>query len=552
MVNPTLSKIADKALTANNNTKRLFQIVFRDQNKNEAKDDDSPKIKVSELISKMAFYYEKIRNTVDYKEEHLLRKNAIERILKRLIVIEGSITVKNSRNIALHLLTELIRAAYLPNNSIKEEMIDVIAATLEKYLKLRRDAHMVLKDVSIKERGEMVNWILAIAACDIEEQLGRSKADLAVIDYMYEILTKHIEFPDGMENEKNRNIQIYLAIYRKYLKFDKDMLTYILFKYYNADWLNPKDEDIAKIGEKILLLKAAIERQLEHPMAHQISVIAGRYTVFFTVLLDVIRENPVGIYEDFKRDPKAFPRQIKNKAAKRYAEARSKLWRAGVRSIIYIFITKSLFAIMLEVPATRWFGEVINNVSLTINICFPAVLLFLIILFTQLPSDKNSLKIVEGVNEIVFEGKERKEPFKLRRQKKRGAALNTVFGIIYSITFFLSFGAVIWTLVQINFTFVSITIFLFFLAFVSFFSIRIRRLAKEYVVLEPSDNLLSLFVDFFYIPIVRAGKWLSEKFSRINVFVFILDFIIEAPFKVFVEIAEEWTRYVKERKEDIV
>jgi hypothetical protein len=50
---------------------------------------------------------------------------------------------------------------------------------------------------------------------------------------------------------------------------------------------------------------------------------------------------------------------------------------------------------------------------------------------------------------------------------------------------------------------------------------------------------------------VSFGKWLSENFSRVNVFVFVLDFIIEAPFKIFVEIAEEWTKYVRERKEEI-
>jgi len=31
-----------------------------------------------------------------------------------------------------------------------------------------------------------------------------------------------------------------------------------------------------------------------------------------------------------------------------------------------------------------------------------------------------------------------------------------------------------------------------------------------------------------------------------------LDFIIEAPFKIFVDIAEQWTKYVRERKEDIM
>jgi len=58
-------------------------------------------------------------------------------------------------------------------------------------------------------------------------------------------------------------------------------------------------------------------------------------------------------------------------------------------------------------------------------------------------------------------------------------------------------------------------------------------------------------VDFLYTPVIAAGQWLSEKFSQINIFIFILDFIIEAPFKIFVEITEDWTRYVKERREDI-
>jgi hypothetical protein len=48
-----------------------------------------------------------------------------------------------------------------------------------------------------------------------------------------------------------------------------------------------------------------------------------------------------------------------------------------------------------------------------------------------------------------------------------------------------------------------------------------------------------------------VGKWLSNNVSKVNIFVFIFDFIIEAPFKVFVNVAEEWTRYVKERKDEI-
>jgi hypothetical protein len=47
------------------------------------------------------------------------------------------------------------------------------------------------------------------------------------------------------------------------------------------------------------------------------------------------------------------------------------------------------------------------------------------------------------------------------------------------------------------------------------------------------------------------GQWLSTRLSNINVFVFVLDFIIEAPFKTFVEIFEGWIYFIKEEREKI-
>ncbi len=556
MANPTISKKSDNILTVTEDAKKLFQVIYHDQKEPEKSDEEIPKIKVSELVSKMAFYYEKIRNTVDYQEEHLLQKNAIERILKRQIVIEGAIAAKERDNnkIAQHLLTELIRAAYLPNNTIPETKISEISLVVEKYLKLKKYSleHFKSNNKYNKEKNELISWIIAIMASEIEEKLGRSKVDLNVVDHMNKILLENIKLPENSPFEKDKEIQIFVGIHRSYLKFDRDMLGLILLKYFVANWENPKDGEIIEVGENILKIWKKIDQQIDHPLSKQINRIASSYTSFFTILTDVISENPVKCYDNIKNDPKAFPRQIRQASSKRYKQARVKLWRAGIRSIVYIFITKSIFAVLLEVPASKWFGQEINNFSLAVNITFPAMLLFLIILFTKLPSIANSSKIVEGVDEIVFEDKVRKDPFRLRKPVTRGKLTNTVFGLIYAITFFMSFGIVVWGLDKIGFNWVSITIFLFFLAFVSFFSIRIRKSARELIIVQPKENILNLISDFFYVPIVSAGKWLSEKFARINVFVFILDFIIEAPFKIFVEIAEDWTRYVRERKEDIV
>ena len=43
-------------------------------------------IHVDEVASRVAAFYEKIKGVVDWEEEHLLRKRAIERTLKRRII----------------------------------------------------------------------------------------------------------------------------------------------------------------------------------------------------------------------------------------------------------------------------------------------------------------------------------------------------------------------------------------------------------------------------------------------------------------------------------
>ncbi len=554
MSNPTMSRKSEAALTPTTRTKKLFQAIYNAQKGGGRANDNIQRIKVSDLISKMSFYYEKIRNSVDYKEDHLLRKNAILRILKRQIVIEGAISIKSldSAEIARHLITELIRAGYLPNDTLPETKIDEIGEVISKYLRLRYYSLQALRQGGADDKSETMAWLIAVAASDIEDRLAASEVDSTVIDHMYDILARAITVSDDSPYQADRDIQIFLAVHRNFLKFDNDMLGYILFKYYVADWQVADEAIIKQAAVDMAGIKVSIDKQLDHPMAGQLNRLASRYTVFFSILIDVISEDPEGVYECFKSDPKAFPRKIKQICAKRYQAARSKLWRAAFRSIIYIFLTKSVFVFLLEVPAIKLFNETINPLSLFINITFPALLLFLIVFFTRLPSEANTQKIIEGIEEIAFVEKERNEPYKLGRGAKRRAGMNATFAILYTITFFISFGFVIWALTKINFNWVSIIIFLFFLAFVSFFSIRIRKGAKELIILPPRENIFSLFSDFFYVPIIVAGKWLSEKFSHVNVFVFVLDFIIEAPFKLFVEIAEEWTKYVKERKDDIV
>jgi len=560
MVSPVLSKTKNESLSVAYNIRKLFQVIYKKQEQEEEDvNEDEARIKVSDIISKMAFFYEKIRNYVDYNEEHLHMKNAIARILKRLIMIEGAIKITQGEEISRQLIHELIRAGYLPNDKVPESKIDEVNEILEKNNKLRSEInpnYSIGKQVETmisKNKRKREEWLIKIMASEIESILAKDRVKEMVVSNIYEILTENIKLPSNfLKHEKDLKIQIYLSIHRTFLKFDRDMLSFILFKYYNSSWWMPKDDDISSIASNIDELNKEMDRQLDHPLARQLDKIVNKYTVYYMVLLDMITKDPTGLYQTIKEKVDIFPSLVKKSFAEMFDRYRAKLWSAGVKSIIYIFLTKLISVVILEVPAIRYFGEEINYTALGINIAFPSFLLFLVIIFTKVSSPSNTAKVVEGVVEIVFEEKKRKDLIVLRKPFKRGAAINSFFGFIYFLTYFVSFGAVIWALDKAHFNWVSITIFLFFLALVSFFFIRIRRSVQQLVIVDDNDNLFNFLFNFFCVPVIAVGKWLASNFSKINVFVFVMDFIIETPFKVFVEIAEQWTKYVKERKDDVV
>ena len=565
MVSPNLIKQASQSQGAeiNNNAKRLFQVLFtQKQPVVEIDDIDSPRITVSTVISKVAFIYEKIRNAVQYGEESLIRKSAIFRIIKRKVVIESTRARRNPLAISQHLLTELIRAGYLPNGKLPESKIPEVAKILEKYLRLhdscleqinaemniRGDVRKV-KDL-FNEKSKITDWVMGIAACELEENLSSNRLRQAMMANLYDFLSKNIVFSSAYSKyESEREIQTYLSICRTYAHFDEDMLSFVLFKYYNENWANEdfNEELLGRAISGARNLRLEIKRQINHPLAKQLDRISKKYALYSKVMAETIEEDPVKLYNEIYYDEKKFWGRVRKVCAAKYSHAKKRLWRAAFRSIIYIFITKSVFVFLLEIPATKLFNEPINPISLLINIIFPALLLFVIVLFTRTPGEANTKKIIEGIKELFINGYERKAPLEIRARAKRGKLLSFIFNLVYGAFLMFTVYILIKALEFIQFNWVSIIIFLFFLAFVSFFSLVTTRGIKELIVVARKDNLLTFISDLFYTPIVLVGRWLSGQASKLNIFVFLFDFIIEAPFKVIIEVLEDWTRYARER-----
>lgn len=568
MVSPHLIKKKEGKFNLNISAKKLFQLIYIKKNKPESDPSGESKITVSTMVSKLAFFYEKIRNAVDYEDDHLLRKNAIKRIFKRQIVIEGLVKGTKSKELSIHLLTELIQAGYLENNAIPEKKIYEVANILEKYIKLKYYSFQkenfsfnffVKKNKNKrnnKAENKLLNWIISLAAAEIEDNITKDDVENEIVSDMFNILKDNIKLPRDLPFENDLDIQIYLAIARNFLNFDLDSLSFVLFKYYEKDWLkmdgDNSDEKIKAVSEKIDVLYLAIEQQLEHPLKKQLDKIIKSYSLYFSILKEIVEDNPIKVYDQAMNNYKSFINLVKEACERRYKRIKNKLWKSGFRSIVYIFLTKSIFVLLIEIPAVKWFGEEINPFSLAINIAFPAFLLFMMILFTWSPAQENTKKIIDGVEEIVFSERRRKHAILLRKPPRRNWMMDLIFNLLYIGGFFITIYFIIKALNFIEFNWVSIVIFLFFLTFASFFSFRIKREIKKFIIIEPKEGLLGFLFDFFYTPIIATGKFLSDNASKVNIFVFILDFIIEAPFKVFVEIFDDWLKYMKERKDNLV
>jgi hypothetical protein len=574
MVSPNLVKRGgdDQPVEINEAVKGLFQLIYQEQNKTERSDDNIPRLRVSSLISRLSFFYEKIRNAVDYEEDHLLRKNAISRILRRQIMIEGVLKDTDALGVSNHLLIELIRGGYLPNNEIPEEKVGEIAGHLEKYLRLKdyfssalngeiglkADVEKV-KDL-IKSKNKIIRWLLTLAACEIEENLSPDPIKKKIVTELFSVLTKIVKLPTHSPYEADLKIQIYLSISRTFLKSDSDMLNFVLFKYFNDSWTDFKAgaeidganlQKIEKLSGTLVSLKSSIDEQLNHPLVKHLDRITRRYSLYFTALSEAITDDPAAVYNEINKGEKSLANLIRKICNRKYKKAKKRLWRAAAHSIVYIFLTKSIFVFLIEIPAIKWFGEPLNLLSLAINISFPAILLFLIVMFTNRPGENNTDKIIEGVKEIALAGRSKKQPLVLRPSLGRNWFKNGIFNLIYAASFCVSIYFIIRILIWIDFNWVSIVIFLFFLAFVSFFSVITTKGVKELIVVERRENIFTFILDLFYMPIILVGRWLSGEVAKINVFIFLFDFIIETPFKVLVEVGEDWTRYVRERRDNL-
>ena len=489
-------------------------------------------IKTTKAASGLAVAYETARNAVEFRSEHLIRQAAIVRILRRRLFLGES-----SERVAPLLIRELIWARYLKDDTVPVSKIDTIEDIINKY----RMTFTLVKDKDLNE------WLLNLAGCEIEESLVFNPYPQLLINFVNDSLQPRIKITE-IEDEKLRGIQVYIAIERAFAKNSEMFIAYHLLKALFSEWFGKNTTDAKVLFPKLLETKKIIDINLAFQIAPDVKREVGKMSAPFNVIREMVIRDPEKFLESIK-DKDVFEKAAKELLEKLYAENRGKSMRASTRSIIYIFLTKMVLAIALELPFDLFIGKA-NYMALTINLIFPPSLMFLLNAKIRTPGEENTKRILEKINEYIYSDAPGRTT-EVGRVKKGKGVFEQIFLAIYSILFVGIFAFIIWGLNQLHFNIVSQGIFIFFLCVVSFFAYRVRSISRDYVYQESREGILSSFVDFMFLPIIRVGQWLSSQIARLNVLGFIFDFIIEAPLKAFLEVLEEWAHFVRVKKEEI-
>jgi len=518
-------------------TKRLiekYRIWYRSQKSKE----NISTIHVDEVASKVAAFYEKIREVVDWKEKHLMRKAAIERILKRRLFL-------NEKDIAPSLVLELIRGGHFPNDQIEESKIEEVKKSIQKYV------YIIENIPKTKESELFQGWLLSIAACEIEEILSPSLKEKALMEYMEEMMKERIVVKKVQMDEKEYSNQVYIAVQRALFKLDTPIITYNLLKRWYPLWLqlNENSQQLAEIAKNIYSIKKRIEKELYHPLGEKFYKICEKYDTPYLILNDIIVRDPEEVGEKIK-EPEFLEEKTIEAYKKRLKNLKERITRAAVYATLSIFITKILLAIAIEVPFDKYITGEFNYFVLGLNILIPTLLMCLMVSTIKPPKSENLQEVIMEMMKIVYIQK-RKDLYEVRPSTKRGWLMNFIVSLFYILTFIFTFGVIIWGLKQIHFGVISIIIFLIFISLISFAGMKIRERARELEVGRQKENILTMFSDLFSVPILRMGKWLSQQWTRFNIISILINFLIDLPFQSFVEFLEQWRSFLKEKKEEI-
>jgi len=190
---------------------------------------------------------------------------------------------------------------------------------------------------------------------------------------------------------------------------------------------------------------------------------------------------------------------------------------------------------------------VVLYVPLIVNLLTPVVYLAIIRLGFKLPGETNAKAIKAYADDMLFGDQSRVNLYPTIKDRTYPIG----FKIAYAMLFLVVFGFVTYILMLLHFSIVQGLIFFTFLAAASFLGFGLSRIVRELELVTFKPGALTTFQDLLFTPFTFLGKWISEKYQKVNIVALVLDTIIELPLKTALRLLRQWTGFIDEKKDQI-
>ncbi|MDP3758469.1 MAG: hypothetical protein Q8Q86_02020, partial [Candidatus Daviesbacteria bacterium] len=322
----------------------------------------------------------------------------------------------------------------------------------------------------------MNEWILHLLSSEIEHILKPNDPRDIMSNYIFRIFKDLVSISD--DTEEVRDLQVFIAVRRAYASDDLAFLRYHLcVQYFGV--LN--EEKLDKVAVHFLTAYRQIEQQFKYPAKDKIYTYVKDQTIPFLILDDILRKHR-GNALTLVSNEDYLNSEIMAACNARYKSVAGKVRRAIIRSVIFVFVTKAIFALFVEGAFERLFYGRTYWSSIIINIMTPPILMIIVGFLIESPNRENSYRILRKINTILYDDPPvLATPLQVKKKpNKIDPLLWVVFVILWLATAALSFGAVVFLLSKFHVNPFSQGVFIFFLAIVSFVSYRINRTAHMF------------------------------------------------------------------------
>lgn len=525
-------------------TQELIKALLEKESEKKPENFSNNLISVSNLTSGIEFFYEKIRNALEYREENLWLKDALSRILKRRFF-----EILAREKIGREIIEELIRGRYLENNYYPETKAFEIDEILNKY-RLVFEIFESQTRLPEKKVGEIEEWFLNFASLEIVDLFPKDGRERIFVNFFWKTAKELTAASPDLLGEKF-DTQLYLSVFRNFFKADEIMEEYEIFRLKYPQWLKNSKDLAEEFGRTLPELKSSLKKELDYPLKQELDKIMKRRSLFIFMLQDLIRQEK-GEIESLFQDPEKLENRLREIYDHHYQKSRNRLRTSAIRAIIFIVLTKMALLFAIEVPFQKILDGGINYLILAVNTLIPPTVLIASSLVIKMPGEEqNFIKIVSEFERMIRSSPEKPPLDIIRSKRERSLPTKIAMWSIYAAN--VAFTG--WVLDKIfrlfNFNYVDAIIFVLFLSLVSFFAIRLRQTANQLIAVEEKDHWLTVLIEFFFFPIIEIGKWISKGVSALNITAFIFDFLIETPFKTLIQILEEWFGFIRERRQNL-